>query len=150
LKSSIVVKTLCAFLLFAPLGCHGSWADQTVVSLKPAGKSAMQGVAIVSIGRTCDSQGRCRYEGSAIATQITAGSSAASYRVFLAKGSCTRPPKDGIELARDSGETLRTQGAGAHVDIPVSPLTGGAYVIVIETAKRALAACGTIRRTGWW
>ncbi|MEO6836231.1 MAG: hypothetical protein ABI231_10065 [Candidatus Tumulicola sp.] len=82
-------------------------------------------------------------------TQITAGKDTSTYRLILARGECRRPPTEGIELAAGKGELLKDHGTGAHVDIPVSSLTGGAYVVSVETQKRVIVACGVIRRTGW-
>lgn len=107
----------------------------------------VRGVAIVSIGKACDDEGRCGYRGSTVDSQITAGTTGASYRIILAKGDCSQPPKEGLELTSGSRETL-ADGTKTHVDVPVSPLTGGDYAIVVQTEKHAAVACGIIHRSG--
>ena len=42
------------------------------------------------------------------------------------------PPSTGIELDKASGETLKTAGGSAHVDVPISLLTRGDYVLVVQ------------------
>lgn len=140
---------LGALPIVALAGCRGSWADQTVVQLEPLGETTVKGVAIVSIGKACDDEGRCGYRGSTLDSQITAGTAGASYRIILAKGNCSHPPKDGLELTSGNRDTL-ADGTKTHVDVPVSPLTGGDYAIVVQTAKHTPVACGIIRRSGPW
>jgi hypothetical protein len=129
--------------------CQGSWAQQTSVTLKSLGKSGVTGLAIVSIGKGCDDQGNCHIEGSNIWPQLTASASMSIYRVILAKGSCTTPPSSGTELDKASGETLKTAGGSAHVDIPISLLTRGDYVLVVQNASHTVVACGVIKRSGF-
>jgi hypothetical protein len=129
-------------------GCQGSWADQTIVHLDAVGKTAVKGLAIVSIGKACDDEGNCRYQGSNIMLQLTAASPTSHYRFILARGECSRPPARGPTLAYDDGDELKTHGTGGHVDVPIHDLTNGTYVISVITSNHEVVACGVIRRSG--
>lgn len=141
-------RYLCLGAVVLIAACQGSWADQTVVHLVPIGKTGVKGLAIVSIGRTCDDTGHCRLEGSYIMTQLMSGSFTSLYRMVLAEGDCARPSRTGILLSEGKGDVLNTQGASKHVDIPIIPLTGGKYVIVVQNRTHAAVACGVIHRSG--
>lgn len=141
-------RYLCLGAVVLMAACQGSWADQTVVHLAPLGKTGVKGLAIVSIGRTCDDDGHCRLEGSYIMTQLTSDSFTSLYRMILAEGDCARPSKTGILLSEGNGDVLNTQGASKHVDIPIISLTGGNYVIVVQNRAHVAVACGVIHRAG--
>ena len=133
--------------LLATPGCEGSWAQATVVTLAPVANSQVKGLAVVSQGCRYDSQGnRCIASGSIIKSQLlSAKSKTGHYRVILVRANCVQPFKGGLIL--EDGESVESAGS-AQVDVPIIELTGGEYVVVVQTVQHKTVACGVIRRDG--
>jgi hypothetical protein len=65
------------------------------------------------------------------------------YEAALATGSCEHPLEARV-LARFDG----ADGVQAHVDIPVMPLTGGSYVLIVRReGSDPSYGCGVIKHS---
>src|SRR5271170_7324573 len=76
------MRNLTLVSVLATAACQGVWADQTDATLKPIANSGVKGIALISLGKACDDQGRCHYEGSNIWPQITSGRDTSARHAF--------------------------------------------------------------------